>query len=112
MRKILNWVARYWYVPIAVLAAIAAAIWTAGRKRQSPAKAISRQVKAEMRVVSAETEVKRIQAELGAEQAKQHVKDRYQAELFALDAKQAAEATALEADPAALAKFLVRAGSK
>lgn len=108
MRKILSWVARYWYVPLAVLAAIAAAIWTAGRRRQSPVQAISRQVKAELRVVGAEAEVKRIQAELGAEQARQHVKDRYQAELFALDAKQAAEAAALEADPAALARFLVR----
>lgn len=98
---VLRWLADYWYIPVLVVGAIILAVVF----RQ---KAAVQKITKELKAIDAKREARAIQLQLGAEQAKQHVTEKYAAKREALDAKAEAKAKELEDDPVALAKFLAR----
>jgi len=102
----LCWLGRHWYIPVVVVLGVA--VWILSRGRTSP----TAPVEVELEAIEAGAEVRRVNAKLGAEQARQHVQDKYREQLAALDEKQRARAEELSNDPAKLAKFLVRAGKR
>lgn len=64
----------------------------------------------ELKAISAEAEVQKLQAQLGAEKAREHVELTYAEHLRNLSAVDSIQALELKNNPAALAGFLVRAG--
>lgn len=98
-----RWLVAHWYVPVAVLGALVGLL--ACRPRR-PGEDPFQGVKDELAAVQAATEARNMATELGTAQALEHVKDKYQAKLAALESGQKAKAAELEADPAALAKYL------
>lgn len=95
---------KYWYVPVILVLGVL--LWIVSRGRVNPME----HTETELEAIKAGAEVKRIQTKLGAEQARQHVEDKYRKQLEALNEKQKAQAEELRNDPVKLAKFLVRAG--
>lgn len=65
--------------------------------------------KVEVRAIRAEAEAKKLQIELGKEQAVQKIERQYEAEIKQLDEAQAVEAVELRKSPDKLAAFLIRA---
>lgn len=108
--RVLKWLWNHWYVPLAVVAAIVAALLWKKPKGVPVTQVVIDSTKKELEVIEAQAEVRRLKAELGAEQARQHVEDKYREAKSKLTAEQAEKAKRLEKDPVALAKFLVRAG--
>ena len=104
--SILRWLADYWYIPVLVVGALVGAVVLSRKGRHWSA---LRKIATELNAIGAKREVREVQLQLGAEQAKQHVKEKYAAKREALDAKAEAKAKELEHDPLALAKYLVRA---
>jgi len=97
--RVLRWLADYWYIPVLAIVAVLGVLWF---RTKDPMKWIER----ELRAIDSARETRAIQIELGAEQATQHVKDKYKAKRETLDAKDEAKVAKLENDPVALAKFL------
>lgn len=97
--SVLRWLKDYWYIPLLIVGAGLAMLWFRN-------KAPLDRIKKEFEAIDSARETRAIAIELGAEQASQHVKDKYKAKRETLDAKDTAKATALENDPVALAKFL------
>lgn len=106
--RVLNWLRTYWYVPLTIAGLVL--LWLLTRDRGSSA-ALAGQLKAEIDAARASAETRKVQAELGAEKAREHVEHTYQEQLQQLSDEQAAQAKELEDDPAALSRFLVRAGA-
>lgn len=106
MRKLWQFLKDYYYIPLFVLAVILGAVLF--RKRGTP----MAQTRAELEAIEAGRRAREMEARLGTERAKAKLLDEYHEQVEALDAKQAAKAKELEANPQALAKFLVRAGSR
>ena len=104
MKKVWKFIKAYWYIPVFVIAVILG--WVIFRKKGTPIA----QTRAELDASRAGEQAREWQAKLGAEMAKKQVETQYREELKVLDEKQAAQVKELENDPAALAKFLVRAG--
>ena len=75
-----------------------------------PSKNLVEETKKELEVIDAVTTAQELKAELGAEKAKNRIKEKYSREIFQLDDEQKKTAKALETNPVALARFLVRAG--
>lgn len=100
----MRWLADHWYIPLGVL--LIGILWGIFRRRENPA----RWVRTELAAIDAQTEARKLKAQLGTEAAASVLEDQYRAELDALDAAQAAQAKELRHDPEKLAKFLVRAG--
>lgn len=105
---IIRWLLNYWYVPLLFVIAVIGAIVLRRKPGVPVTTAIAERVSGEMRVIDAGAEVRRIQAEMGAEQARQYVLNKYEIVKLKLSAEQKEQATKLESDPIALAKFLVR----
>lgn len=101
-----TWLKKYWYIPVFVIVSII--VWLFFRRSGMPLE----QVLTEIKAIQAKADVDKMKAEIGTEQAKVKVTEQYHEELKALDEKQAKQAKEFENDPAKLAKFLVRAGSK
>lgn len=113
MASALLWLKDRWYIPAFVLfvaVAALAAIFTRRRKDDPLPATIIQEVSKELEVIAAGAEVRKVRAEMGADKAKQLVEEKYRAERAALTAAQEREAHELEEDPAALARFLVKAG--
>lgn len=106
MRKFIQFLADYWYVPLFILLVILG--WVLFRRKGTPVA----QTKAELAAIEAGRVAREIQAREGVEAAKRHLVDQYTAELAALDEKQQEKARELRDDPAKLARFLVRAGRR
>ena len=106
MKKVLNWIRRYWMIPFLVLGSILAWIIFKGRRPTPIA-----QTKRELEAIDAGRRAGEMEARYGALVAVANVKHKYQEELDALDEKKRNKARELWNDPQKLAKFLVRAGS-
>jgi len=106
MRKALDWVRSYWYIPFFFLAVILGAVLF--RRRGTPLA----QTRAELDAIEAGRRARELETRLGTERAKAKLLDEYHEQVEALDERQAAKAKELGDDPQALAKFLVRAGSR
>jgi hypothetical protein len=102
--RVVRWLLAHWYVPFVFLAALAGFLisW----KRGTPLQATKRELEA----IRAGADARRVEAALGAERARRHVEKAHVEALMLLDESQAQQAEGLRDDPAALAKFLVRAG--
>lgn len=104
MKKALKWIRDYWYVPLFVLAVVLG--WVIFRKRGTPIA----QTQAELAAIQAGRRIRELEAEAGAEAAKQAAYKDYMDKRAKLSVKQQAQAERLKDDPVALSKFLVRAG--
>jgi hypothetical protein len=104
--RVVRWLLAHWYVPLIFLAAVAG--FLVSRKRGSPLQT----TKVELEAIRAGADARRVEAELGAEQARRHVEKAHMEALMRLDEEQAKQAAELRDDPIALAKFLVRAGHR
>jgi hypothetical protein len=104
--KALYWMKDFWYIPVFILGAgvlLAFMMW----RRESVSKILER-IKTEFSAIDARRETRDIRIQLGAEQAKQHVIDKYAEKRKNLDEKSEARVKALENDPEALAAALER----
>ena len=104
--KFIRWVRDYWYVPLIVIGGIFAIVWLRGRGKDA-ASIVSRVTK-EVAAIASKREARDMKIQLGHEQAKQHVMDKYREKRKGLDAKQEARVKELEDDPEALALALER----
>lgn len=105
--RALRWVADYWYIPVIVLlgvVAVVALFWTG----KFDLKKFLDRLGIELASIEAKREARDIKLQLGAEQAKQHVLDKYAEKRKALDEKAEARVKELEDDPEQLAKTLER----
>jgi hypothetical protein len=102
--KLLRWLGDYWYIPLIAIGAIFGIIWLRGR---AP-KGVVDKVQAELGAIAAKREARDLQIQLGHEQAKKHVLEKYAEKRKALDAKQDERIKELEDDPAKLALALER----
>jgi hypothetical protein len=105
MRKAISWTLDHWYIPVLILAAV---VGFFAFRRWRPGEDPFKRVKEELGIIQAGTDARNMAIQLGAEQAKAHVKDKYQAKLAALDAQQQTQVKELEDDPVALARYLER----
>ena len=107
MKRAWRWLLDHWYIPFFVAGAVVGWLLTReSGKRGTPIE----QTFAELDAIDAAAQVRKMEAEIGAAQAYDHVKDTYRAEMDALDEQQKAQAEGLRHDPAKLTKFLVLAG--
>ena len=105
MSLALKWLKDFWYIPVFFVVSII--LWIVFRRRGNPLG----QTLAELQAIEAARDIKEYKAIAGAEAAKMRVERRYHVELLALNEKQEKQAEKLRDDPAALAKFIVRASS-
>ena len=104
-RKVLHLLIDYWYIPALLLGSLVA-FWVFRKYR--PDKDPLRVVKDELEVIQAGAEARNMAIQLGTKQATEHVKDKYQAKLAALEAQQQVVVKGMEDDPIALARYLER----
>lgn len=100
--KVLRFVADFWYIPVLAIGAVLAFVLFPQRKK------VMAVLNKELASIDAKRETRAIQLQLGAEQAKQHVTDKYKAKRETLDAEAEAKAQELEHDPVKLSMFLER----
>lgn len=107
--RVLRFIADYWYVPLIALAAIIGAVFL-NRTRPGWKKSGKsfQTLETELAAIKAKREVRELKLQLGAEQAKQHVLDKYAAQRESLDREAEDRITKLENDPEQLAKVLER----
>lgn len=67
-------------------------------------------IRRELTAIREGAKVDKLQAELGHEQAVQHIEDKYRKELEEMEAERKAEAEKLRADPEALTRYIIRGG--
>ena len=103
--KFVRWIGDYWVIPLVVVAAIVGMVVLSKKKRHWSA---VQKITQELKGIEAKRETREIQLQLGAEQAKQHVAEKYAARRETLDAKHEARAKELEDDPVALSRYLAR----
>ena len=104
--KFITWLRRYWYIPFVTLGAALSYVFLM-RRRATP----MAQTKAELEAIRMASNVAKIEALLGAENAREVVEREYRETLGTLNEQQKKKAMELRDDPAKLAKFLVRAGN-
>lgn len=102
--KILRWIADYWYVPLLLVGVVLGLLFFWKRGKVPPLEGLTKELKA----IEAKREARDIQLQLGAEQAKQHVAEKYAEKRKTLDDEAEAKAKELEHDPVALALYLER----
>lgn len=103
MLKFLRYIGDYWYIPVLFIGAVVVAYFFR-KKGFSSATFVAN----ELSVIDAKREVRDIKLQLGAEQAKQHVREKYREKLQRLDAKTLEKVKELEDDPVQLAITLER----
>lgn len=104
---VLRWIIDYWYVPFLAIGAIVGAIFLIRAKKETRevwAKVLGNELKA----IKAKREVRDLRIQLGAEQAKQHVRDKYAERRKQLSREAEARVKSLEDNPEELAKVLER----
>ena len=100
-----HWIRDRWWIPFLILVAVLAILaFRKWRPKEDPFQG----VKDELRAIQAGTDARNMAIQLGTEQATEHVRDKYQARIAALDAQQQAQVAELEDDPVELAKYLER----
>lgn len=107
MLAVLRFLKDYWYVPFLAIGAIIGAIFLIRAKpatREVWAKVLGN----ELRAIKAKREVRDLRIQLGAEQAKQHVRDKYAEQRKQLSTEAEARVKSLEDNPEELAKVLER----
>jgi hypothetical protein len=105
--KVLRWLGDYWYIPLILIGGVLATIVFFGRKKFDGA-TFTKRLGIELGAIEAKREARDVRLQLGAEQAKQHVLDKYAEKRKSLDEKTEARVKELEDDPEALAKALER----
>ncbi len=103
--KVLRFVVDYWYIPLLALGAVLGWVFVK-RFTSGPSLPPIKQILDEVSAIGAQREAREIELQMGAEQAKQHVRDKYNEKLKRLDAEAKLKVKELEDDPAALAKYL------
>lgn len=103
------WLSRHWYIPLFVLGVVLGWMLSGGRRQKGTPLA---QTKRELAAIEAARRAREKELELGTQKAKEWVEASYQAEIHALNMAQKSEAYGLRSDPAKLAAYLVRAGSR
>jgi hypothetical protein len=97
---------RYWYIPILAIGGFLAWIffcrWRPGTKITPLATTF-----AELEAIRAGVEADKVRIELGQEEAIKHVKEKYAERFQKLTKEQKERAQKLEADPEALARYIV-----
>jgi len=107
MKKALHFLVDYWYIPVLILGLVLA--WIVFRGKRWP---IVDTIMHEFAAIRAGAKARDDEARLGHEKAKANVKSERAAEIGKLNEDQRKKAKELEDDPVALARFLVRAGSR
>ena len=106
--KLIRFIKDYWYIPLIAIGGIFVVIWLRGRGKAT--KGIIDKVTTELAAISSQREARDVRLQLGHEQAKKHVQDKYAEKRKRLDAKAAQRASELEAlfddNPEQLAKEL------
>jgi hypothetical protein len=103
--KALRFIRDYWYIPFFMVGAFALMLLLSRRFKLSSA---IQKIDTELSAIRAQRDARAISLELGAEQAKQHVLDKYAEQRKSLDEQMAARVKSLEQDPEQLAKCLER----
>jgi hypothetical protein len=106
MKRFFQFLTDYWQIPLLVVGGVLAFLFL--RDRRTSGKALGK-VTRELAAVAAKRETREIELQMGAEQARQHVRDKYTALRGKLDAEAELKAKELEDDPVALTAFLERA---
>jgi Sec-independent protein translocase protein TatA len=96
--------ADYWWIPLLVVGAILVVVFFPKKKGMSALQKIAN----ELGAIDAKREAREVKLQLGAEQAKQHVTEKYAERRKQLDDQAEAKAKELEDDPVALAQYLER----
>ena len=104
--KALRWAKDYWYVPLLIVVGVGLAGILFWKKKSVAGLLIHLQT--ELSAIASQREARDVRLQLGAEQAKQHVLDKYAEKRKSLDAKSEARVKELEDDPEKLAKLLER----
>lgn len=95
-----------WWLLAIVAVVVAVLAWMLGQRGINPMKA----VRLELDVLDAKTNAKKLLVNSGASEARRQIESEHKATIERMDSEQKQQATALAADPVALAAFLVRAG--
>ena len=103
--RFLRFIVDYWYVPFFIVGAIFLMVMLSRKGR--PWSAIQK-IEKELSAIEAKREARDLRMQLGAEQARQHVLDKYAEQRKNLDAKSEARVKELEDNPEQLAKALER----
>jgi hypothetical protein len=102
--KALRWILDHWYIPLFAIGVLLG--WWLTRGKQSP----FAQVQNELEAIEAGRKARELEAKIGARQAAAEVVREHAEAIQRLDGEDAKKAEELRHDPAALSKFLVRAG--
>jgi len=103
--KALRFIVDYWYVPFFIVGAVFLMIVLSRKGRRWSA---IQKIQKELSAIEAKREARDLKLQLGEEQARQHVLDKYAEQRKNLDAKSEARMKELEKDPERLAKVLER----
>ena len=107
--RFINFIRDYWYIPLIALAAVIGAVFlTRTRPGWKKSGKPFQTLQTELAAIKAQRETREMKLELGAEQARQHVLDKYANKRESLDADAKARIAELENDPEKLAKTLER----
>lgn len=103
--RIVRFILDFWYVPFFVVGSI---FFMLVLSRKSRPWSATERIGTELAAIRAQREARDLKIQLGAEQAKQHVLDKYAEKRKSLDAATAARVQELEDNPEKLAKTLER----
>jgi hypothetical protein len=105
VRRAVVWLMDHWYVCLLFAGtAIAVLTWRRWQKSDDPFK----KVREELDVIHAGSEARDMAIQLGVAQTQEHVREKYQAKLVAMDQQAREQVALLEGDPVALARYLER----
>lgn len=107
MSKAINWLKKYWYIPLFLLGS--ALIWIfCRRKKATPLE----QTKCELENIRVKAEIEKTKKEKGLDAALELVEQKYQEKIQKMTSDQKKLAEELKNDPEKLIRFLIRVGSK
>jgi len=93
---------RWLWIPLVAAAVVVA--YVVGSRKGS----IAADISTEIEVIEAKADARRFAAQLGAENARRHVEERYEMEIASLNEHQQASARAIRDRPDALAEYIIR----
>lgn len=110
MKKAWEWLKKYWYVPLTVVAAVLGVIGGAlvQRRFNSPVD----RVKDELKAIDAAAETAKVVQKEGVEAASRQLEETHAETIKEMDKSAAAKVERLRRNPSALSKHLVRAAER